>query len=206
MLALKSVFTFILVLASSHRAYSSCEPEISYPAPIYNLNTLKSTFQEIDSSLNKLIEAGDYNGSSFSLEISSSSQTLYTKYHFDKSLGGSPINGSSAYRIASNTKLFTALGILKQEAAGKLGLDDEVTKYIPGLLNDTRITWKSITIRSLLAHLSGLPNNYGDEDLLLMLSDPSVIGLPPLDTDERNNLPKCGAYSGWTVACTNAGM
>ncbi|KAJ5536754.1 beta-lactamase family protein [Penicillium frequentans] len=206
MLALKSVFTFILVLASSHRAYSSCEPEISYPAPIYNLNTLKSTFQEIDSSLNKLIEAGDYNGSSFSLEISSSSQTLYTKYHFDKSLGGSPINGSSAYRIASNTKLFTALGILKQEAAGKLGLDDEVTKYIPGLLNDTRITWKSITIRSLLAHLSGLPNNYGDEDLLLMLSDPSVIGLPPLDTDERNNLPKCGAYSGWTVACTNADL
>ncbi|KAJ5524823.1 beta-lactamase family protein [Penicillium frequentans] len=206
MLALKSVFTFILILASSHRAYSSCEPEISYPAPIYNLNTLKSTFQEIDNSLNKLIEAGDYNGSSFSLEISSSSQTLYTKYHFDKSLGGSPINGSSAYRIASNTKLFTALGILKQEAAGKLGLDDEVTKYIPGLLNDTRITWKSITIRSLLAHLSGLPNNYGDEDLLLMLSNPSVIGLPPLDTDERDNLPKCGAYSGWTVACTNADL
>lgn len=207
MLALKGVFTFILVLASSQRAYSSCEPEISYPAPVYDLSTLERTFQVIDSSLNQLIKAGDYNGSSFSLEISSPSQTLYTKYHFDKSLGGSPINDSSAYRIASNTKLFTTLGILKQEAAGKLGLDDEVTKYIPGLLNGTsKITWKGITIRSLLAHLSGLPDNYGDEDLLLMLSDPSAIGLPPLDTDEENNLPKCGAYSSWTVACTNAGM
>ncbi|KAJ5935518.1 beta-lactamase family protein [Penicillium verhagenii] len=207
MLALKAVFTFILVLALSHRAYSSCEPEISYPAPIYNLNTLKSTFQEIDNSLNKLIKAGDYSGSSFSLEISSPSQTLYTKYHFDKSLGGSPINGSSRYRIASNTKLFTALGILKQEAAGKLGLDDEVTKYIPGLLDGTsKISWKGITLRSLLAHLSGLPDNYGDEDLLLMLSDPSAIGLPPLDTAEKNNLPKCGAYTGWTVACTDADL
>ncbi|KAJ5992830.1 beta-lactamase/transpeptidase-like protein [Penicillium sp. IBT 35674x] len=61
------------------------------------MNTLKSTFQEIDDSLNALIKAGDYNGSFFSLEISSPSQTLYTKYHFDKSLGGNPINGSSAY-------------------------------------------------------------------------------------------------------------
>jgi len=99
------------------------------------------------------------------------------------------------------------LGILKQEAAGKLGLDDEVTKYIPGLLSGTsKISWKGITIRSLLAHLSGLPNNYGDEDLLLMLSDPSAIGLPPLYTDKKNNLPKCGAYSGWTIACTQAGI
>ncbi|KAJ5992829.1 beta-lactamase family protein [Penicillium sp. IBT 35674x] len=103
--------------------------------------------------------------------------------------------------------MFTALGVLKQEAAGKPGLDDEVTKYIPRLLNDTsKITWQGVTIRSLLAHLSGLPNNYGDEDLLLMLSDPSVIGLPPLDTDEEDDLPKCGAYSGWTVACTDADL
>lgn len=206
MFAIKGAFTFILVLALSHKAYSSCEPEISYPAPTYNSHSLKSTFKEIDNSLNKLIKAGDYNGSSFSLEISSPSQTLFTKYHFDESLGGSPINGSSAYRIASNTKLFTALGILKQEAMGKLGLDDEVTKYIPSLLNGTsKITWKGITIRSLMAHLSGLPNNYGDNDLLLMLSDPSAIGLPSLTTDEENSLPKCGAYTGWKVACTNTG-
>ncbi|KAJ6031295.1 beta-lactamase family protein [Penicillium herquei] len=204
---LQNIFIFLLILASSQRAWSSCEPEISYPAPRYHAHTLKSTFREIETSLNKLIKAGDYNGSSFSLEISSPSQTLYTKYYFDESLGGSPINGSSAYRIASNTKLFTALGILKQEAAGKLGLDDEVTEYIPELLSGkSKITWKGITIRSLLAHFSGLPDNYGDEDLLLMLSDPSVIGLPPLDADEEKYLPKCGAYTGWEIACTDADL
>lgn len=64
MLTLESVFTFISVLASSHRAYSSCEPEISYPAPQNNLNTQKSTFQEVNSRINKPVKAGDYNGSS----------------------------------------------------------------------------------------------------------------------------------------------
>ncbi|KAJ5609004.1 beta-lactamase family protein [Penicillium herquei] len=204
---LQNIFVFLLVLASSQRAWSSCEPEISYPAPRYHAHSLNGTFQNIENSLNKLIKAGDYNGSSFSLEISSPSQTLYTKYHLDESLGGSPINGSSAYRIASNTKLFTALGILKQEAAGKLGLDDEVTEYIPELLSGkSKVTWNGITIRSLLAHLSGLPDNYGDEDLLLMLSDPSIIGLPPLDADEEKNLPNCGAYTGWEIACTDADL
>lgn len=198
-----------LLFASSqlHGAYASCEPEISYPAPKYDKHTLKETFEKIETQFQSLLDTGSLNGSSFSLEISSPSQTLYSHYHFDESLGGSPINSSSVYRIASNTKLFTALGILKQEAEGNLGLDDEVAHYIPALLSgNEKSKWNGITIRSLLAHLSGLPDNYGDEDLLLQLSDPSAIGLPPLSETESKSLPKCGAYSEWEVPCTDSGV
>ena len=154
------IFSICALLSGAHYAYASCEPEISYPPPKYSDRTLSSAFQNIDTNIKKLLEENFFNGTSFSLEISSSNKTLHSSYHHDKSLGGSPINGSSVYRIASNTKLFTALGILKQEAEGNLGLDDEVTKYLQAVKNgSSKINWKGITIRSLLAHISGLPDN-----------------------------------------------
>ncbi|CAG8026778.1 unnamed protein product [Penicillium salamii] len=206
------------------QVHAACEPEISFPAPEYNNTTLDHVFKIIDGNLNTAIAAGDFDGTSFSLEISSSRKTMHTKYHFDESLGGSPINESSIYRIASNTKVFTALGIIRLEAAGKLSLDDEVTDYIPKLLDGAgKISWKGITIRSLLSHSSGIPDNCeflsflninlspgtdflfgqdGDEDLALLLPDPSVVGLPPLTEPQSKQLPKCGAYTDYKVPCT----
>ena len=158
--SMNDLFAFALALSGLEQAYAACEPEISFPVPQYGSKTLHNAFGTIDSNLEKAISAGDFSGTSFSLEISSSKKTLHTKYHFEKSLGGSPINGSSVYRVASNTKVFTALGIIRLEAAGKLSLDDEVTDYIPELLNgSSEISWEGITLRSLMSHTSGLPNN-----------------------------------------------
>ncbi|KAJ5097970.1 beta-lactamase/transpeptidase-like protein [Penicillium argentinense] len=199
----KLLFPFCAFLAELSHVNAACEPEISYPAPIYGGDVLKKTFASISYNLDSSIHTGKFNGTSFSLEISSSNNTLYSKHHTEKSLGGSTVNGSSVYRIASNTKLFTSLGVLQQEALGKLNLDDEATKYISELSRGhSKISWKGITIRSLLAHLSGLPDNYGDEDLLLSMPDPSVVGLPPVTEFLANHLPKCGAYSNWTKRCT----
>jgi CubicO group peptidase (beta-lactamase class C family) len=154
------LFVFVVAFAGLEQVHAACEPEISFPVPKYGSNTLHDAFATIDSSLEKAIGAGEFDRTSFSLEISSSKKTLHTKYHFDKSLGGSPINGSSVYRVASNTKVFTALGIIRLEAAGKLSLDDKVTDYIPVLSNgNSKISWGEITIRSLLSHSSGLQDN-----------------------------------------------
>lgn len=157
---LKLFVSICLLLGGLDFVFAACEPEISYPAPTYGDGALRHTLAEISKNLKDSINGGDFDGTSFSLEISSSKKTLFTKYHTDKSLGGTPISGSSVYRMASNTKLFTALGILRQEALGKLKLDDEVTKYTSNLSHGTsKIAWEGITIRSLLAHLSGLPDN-----------------------------------------------
>lgn len=158
--AIYKLLALSLAFAGLERVQGACEPEISFPVPKYGKATLHSTFDTIDSNLEKAINSGSFNGTSFSLAISSSKKTLHTKYHFDKSLGGSPINESSVYRVASNTKVFTALGILRLEAAGKLSLDDEVTDFITELSNGKRhISWKGITLRSLLSHSSGLQDN-----------------------------------------------
>ncbi|MEO8432389.1 MAG: serine hydrolase domain-containing protein [Acidobacteriota bacterium] len=69
-----------------------------------------------------------------------------------------PATPSTAYRIASLSKLFTATAILQLRDAGRLQLDDPVTKYLPefqpgGRFPDAPV----ITIRQLLSHTSGLP-------------------------------------------------
>jgi CubicO group peptidase (beta-lactamase class C family) len=154
------LFAFSLGLARVIPAHAACEPEISFPAPKYNASTLSSVFKTIENNLEKAIAGDDFRKTSFSLEISSSEKTLHTNYHFDESLGGSPVNGSSVYRIASNTKLFTALAIIRLDTAGNLNLDDEVTNFIPELLRGpNKISWKGVTIRSLLSHSGGVPDN-----------------------------------------------
>lgn len=62
------------------------------------------------------------------------------------------------YRIASITKLFTATAILQLRDAGKLQLDDPVTKHLPWFaIQDTYPAAPPITIRHLLTHTAGLP-------------------------------------------------
>jgi len=67
------------------------------------------------------------------------------------------------------TKSFTAMSILKLRDAGKLSLDDPVSKYIPELATLTPATADSpaITVRHLLSHSEGFPedNPWGDRQL-----------------------------------------
>ena len=63
-----------------------------------------------------------------------------------------PMRAIDHFRVASITKSFVATLVLQLVAEGKLRLDDTVQRWLPGLLPDGR----SITIRELLGHTSGL--------------------------------------------------
>lgn len=80
-----------------------------------------------------------------------------------------PATAQSVYRIASMTKSFTAMAILSLRDAGKLDLDDPVSRYIPEMLQVHPLTDDSppITIRHLLSHSAGFPedNPWGDRQL-----------------------------------------
>jgi D-alanyl-D-alanine carboxypeptidase len=63
-----------------------------------------------------------------------------------------PMPADASFEIGSVTKQFTAAAILLLVERGKLGLDDELTKYLPDYpTHDQRIT-----IRHLLTHTSGI--------------------------------------------------
>jgi CubicO group peptidase (beta-lactamase class C family) len=81
----------------------------------------------------------------------------------------SAVDRDTVFRIASMTKSFTAMSILKLRDAGRLSLDDPAEWYVPELAGLAYPTTDSprITIRHLLSHSSGFPedNPWGDQQL-----------------------------------------
>jgi CubicO group peptidase (beta-lactamase class C family) len=80
-----------------------------------------------------------------------------------------PVTADTVFRIASMTKSFTAMSILKLRDEGKLSLDDPVAQYVPALDGMAYPTKDSptLTIRHLLTHSEGFPedNPWGDRQL-----------------------------------------
>lgn len=81
----------------------------------------------------------------------------------------SPVTRDSVFRIASMTKSFTAMAILKLRDEGKLSLDAPAERYVPELKSLKYPTSDSprITVRDLLSHAEGFPedNPWGDQQL-----------------------------------------
>ncbi|MCC7123708.1 MAG: beta-lactamase family protein [Acidobacteria bacterium] len=80
-----------------------------------------------------------------------------------------PVEADTVFRIASMTKSFTAVAILTLRDAGKLSLDDPAERYVPELRGLTYPTADAprLTIRHLLSHSTGFPedNPWGDQQL-----------------------------------------
>lgn len=80
-----------------------------------------------------------------------------------------PVSSSSMFRIASMSKSFTAMAILRLRDQGLLQLDDPAEKYIPALKKWRYLSADAplITIRHLLTHGAGFPedNPWGDRQL-----------------------------------------
>jgi len=86
------------------------------------------------------------------------------------------------FNIASMTKAVTSVGVMMLVEEGKLGLDDEVSKYLPQFkapqvlskvdvaagTYETRPATRPITIRQLLTHTSGIGYSWSDPGLALV--------------------------------------
>jgi CubicO group peptidase (beta-lactamase class C family) len=110
-----------------------------------------------------------------------------------------PVTSSSLFRIASMSKSFACMAILKLRDEGKLNLDDPAYKYIPELRNIKYPTTDAphITIRHLMTHGAGFPedNPWGDrqlsdtdKDLLDLIKKQLSFSNPPGIAYEYSNL------------------
>ena len=103
----------------------------------------------------------DFNGQ---ILVSQNDKTLFEKnYSFKDN-----VTSHTAFDLASITKTFTAMAILKLMENGKLKIDDAVVQYLP------EFPIPEITIKMLLSHKSGL------EDYLKFIDES--------DWDKRKNL------------------
>lgn len=85
--------------------------------------------------------------------VAKNGHIVFERYNGTSRIPGSDlINENTSLHIASISKTFTAMAVLKLMQDGKLNLDDEYSKYF------ATFNYPGVTIRCLLNHRSGLPN------------------------------------------------
>jgi CubicO group peptidase (beta-lactamase class C family) len=67
---------------------------------------------------------------------------------------GVPLTADSIFRIASVSKQFTAAAVLLLAEDGVIDLDEDVRKYLPGLVD----YGSKVPVRAMLGHVSGIPD------------------------------------------------
>lgn len=98
---------------------------------------------------NRLVKSG-FNGA---ILVAKNGQVVFEKYKgYSNFVKKDTINEHTPFHLASISKTFTGMAVLKLWEEGKLSLDDSLQKYFPEL------PYPGITIKMLLSHRSGLPN------------------------------------------------
>ena len=110
-----------------------------------------------------------------------------------------PTTAKSLFRIASMSKSFTAMAVVKLRDDGKLRLDDPIEQYIPELKKTNLLTSDAptLTIRHLLIQDVGMPEDdpwadrqlsIDDAEFLAMLNKGISMSNPPSTVWEYTNL------------------
>jgi CubicO group peptidase (beta-lactamase class C family) len=90
---------------------------------------------------------------------------------------GAPVRPTTRFRIASVSKPFTAVAILKLAEQGKLGLDDPMLPLLGRPAKDPR--WARITIRHCLQHRGGWDRAISGDPIGQMGEIFRTTGIPP---------------------------
>jgi CubicO group peptidase (beta-lactamase class C family) len=153
----------LAVTASSFTARS----QSAFPVPDRRVR-LESAFGDIDRLFADYIKTAHVPGGAWGVIIDGELAHAGAAGVGD-TVSNTPVDVDTVFRIASMTKSFTAVAILKLRDEGKLSLDDPAERYVPELKTLRYPTSDSprITVRHLLTHSEGFPedNPWGDQQL-----------------------------------------
>lgn len=169
---MKTVQSSILVLILCLSTLGQVSYDTSYKPAVFTdpqrLEKIKAAFPAIEKIYKNHAQKNHFPGIAFGVVVDGklvfAGNDGYTD--IDKK---TPVTSQSLFRIASMSKSFTAMAILKLRDDGKLKLDDPAYLYVPELKKQRYPTADStpITIRQLLTHGAGFPedNPWGDRQL-----------------------------------------
>ena len=113
------------------------------------LENKDSIVSMIDHYYKNVWEKGDLWGGFI---VAKGDEILYESYRgFAQGKDQQPINDTIALHVASISKSLTAMATLKLVEAGKIKLEDPLTKYFP------KFPYPQVTVFTLLSQRSGLP-------------------------------------------------
>lgn len=119
------------------------------PAPLSNIELHR--YATTTSHFFDTVFSGRFNGS---ILVAKDGKIVYEKYRGFKRLENrkDTLDEHTSFHLASVSKTFTAMAVLKLWQDGKLDIHDEVSKYLAGF------PYPGLTIQNLLSHRSGLLN------------------------------------------------
>ncbi len=153
------VFGIVLSLYACSSATSSGEaiiPEedslLYYPVtpPSVDQQAYRRYYRQLDAFFDSMLIRRGFNGA---ILVAKEGNILYEKYVGYRDLRvKDSLTDSTTFHLASTSKPFTAMALLRMIQAGKLSLDDSIQKFFPGL------SYPGVTVKMLMNHRSGLPN------------------------------------------------
>lgn len=139
---------YIIATALALSIFQVVNAQVASPTSRHQISA--TSLRQLDSLYHYLDSTGLYNGNILvgvgGKKVSAASigySNLRTKERLTE---------ASPFNLASVSKQFTAVGILRLVQAGKITLDQQVTSILPGF------PYKGVTVRHLLNHTSGLPD------------------------------------------------
>ncbi len=163
---------FACVFCFSAMAGATLFASDAYPPPRFTdperVRKLESGLPDVDPIFRRYVAERKIPGMVWGVVIDGRLAHVESAGVRDRS-SNAPVTPATVFRIASMTKSFTVLAILKLRDEGKLSLEDPVSKWIPefaGMELPTRDT-APIRVRQLLSHSAGFPedNPWGDQQL-----------------------------------------
>jgi CubicO group peptidase (beta-lactamase class C family) len=110
----------------------------------------ESLAKQIDAVMSAVYKPGEPGAS---IIVKKDGKTIFRKGYGLADLElGVPVEPDMVFRLGSITKQFTAMAILMLAEQGKLGLQDNITKFMP----DYPTQGRTITVEHLLTHTSGI--------------------------------------------------
>lgn len=124
----------------------------------------------IDTYVKKVIQINEIPG--MAVGIVKNDKGTFQQYYGKENLeSNKKVDSNSMFRIYSNTKLMSGVGLFKLIEEGKVSLEDKVSKYVDNLPKE----WQDVQVKNLLSHSSGLPNWVDFNDISVTATNAEVI-------------------------------
>lgn len=149
--AIVALFSLLITACSGGSGSSSAQPGVQ-PESIASAESEPSIYREAIPRVEAYLLDTGFTGA---VLIAHQDEVLLSEgYGLADKEAALPNTPHTRFRIASNTKAFTAAAVLLLQQRGQLDVRDNACKY----LADCPAGWENITLHQLLVHTSGIPN------------------------------------------------
>ncbi|TDV52056.1 serine hydrolase domain-containing protein [Actinophytocola oryzae] len=191
-----------LGLAAVAVTLTACAAPTEETVPPQRVDAVTVQKDTVQRSLDALVGEDDFPGALAAVRSANGRTRDYVAGVGDLRTGA-PVPPNGYVRIASNTKMFTATVVLQLVGEGKVGLDEPIETYLPGVVRGDGIDGHDISVRQLLQHTSGLPD-YDEIMLTDYLAVRHTYFEPRQMVDAALTRPALSAPgTGWSYSNTN---